>query len=66
MGGVIVIDAGMSRSTGLERDAYIHDHCPGYFRNYALLYQLLIVICSPTVCFFFQREAFNENYGPRV
>ena len=27
MGGVIVVDAGRSRSTCLGRDSYIHDHC---------------------------------------
>ena len=25
-----------------------------------------IVICSPTVCYVFEREASSENYGPRV
>ena len=34
MGGVIVVDAGMSRSTNLGRDAYIHDHCLRYHHNY--------------------------------
>ena len=24
------------------------------------------VICLPTVCFLFEREASSENYGPRV
>ena len=24
------------------------------------------IICSPNVCFLFEREASNENYGPRV
>ena len=40
MGGVIVLDAGRSRSTCLECDAYIHDHCLEYRHNYALFYQL--------------------------
>ena len=40
MRGVIVVDAGRSRSTNLGRDAYIHDHCLGYRHNYLLLYQL--------------------------
>src|SRR3989337_440551 len=40
MGGVIVEDAGRSRSTCLGRDAYIHDHCLEYHHNYALFYQL--------------------------
>ena len=40
MCGVIVLDAGRSRSTNLGRDAYIHDHCLGYRQNYLLFYQL--------------------------
>ena len=39
MGGVIVVDAGMSWSTCLKRDAYMHDHCLEYRHNYALFYQ---------------------------
>src|SRR3989337_1662758 len=41
MCGVIVVDAGRSRSTNLGRDAYIHDHCLGYHHDYSLFYQLL-------------------------
>ena len=41
MWGVIVVDAGGSRSTNLGRGAYIHDHCLRYHHNYALFYQLL-------------------------
>ena len=41
MCGVIVVDAGRSRSTCHGRDAYIHDHCLRYHHNYALFYQLL-------------------------
>ena len=40
MCGVIVVDAGRSRSTNLGRDAYIHDHCLGYRHDYSLFYQL--------------------------
>src|SRR3989337_2970840 len=40
MCGVILVDAGRSWSTNLGRDAYIHDHCLGYRRNYLLFYQL--------------------------
>ena len=40
MCGVIVVDAGKSRSTNLGRDAYIHDHCLGYHHNYFLFYEL--------------------------
>jgi len=40
MCGVIVVDAGRSRSTNVGRDAYIHDHCLGYRHNYLLFCQL--------------------------
>ena len=40
MCGVIVVDAGKSRSTNIGRDAYIHDNCLGYHHNYLLFYQL--------------------------
>ena len=40
MCGVIVVDAESFWSTNLGRDAYIHDHCLGYCRNYLLFYQL--------------------------
>ena len=40
MCGVIVVDAGMSQSPNLRRDAYIHDHCLVYRHNYLLFYQL--------------------------
>ena len=39
MCGVIVVDAGRSRSTNLGRDAYIHGHCLGYLHNYLFFYQ---------------------------
>ena len=40
MCGVIVVDAGRSRSTCLGCDAYIHGHCLGYPHDYAFFYQL--------------------------
>ena len=40
MCGVIVVDAGRSRSTNLGREAYIHDHCLGYRHDHSLFYQL--------------------------
>jgi hypothetical protein len=40
MCGVIVVDAGRSRSICLRCDAYIHDHCLGYRHDYLLFYQL--------------------------
>ena len=65
MCGVIVVDAGRTRSTNLGLDAYI------------LIIALDIVIiirssvncpteiCLPTMCYFL-REATSEIYGPRV
>ena len=52
MCGVIVIDAGRSRSTCLGRDAYTHDHCLEYRHNYARFYQLPNSNLLPTVCFY--------------
>ena len=66
MGGVIVVDAGRSRSTCLGRDAYIHDHCLEYRHNYVFSINCAIVIHLLTVCFLFEREASSENYGPQV
>ena len=40
MCGVIIVDAGKSRSTNLGCDAYIHDHFLGYRHDYSLFYQL--------------------------
>ena len=65
MCGVIVVDAGRSRSTCHGRDAYVHDHLD-------ILITMLnsincsIVICSPTVILMLLREATSETYGPRV
>src|SRR3989337_2616150 len=66
MCGVIVVDAGMSRSSCLGRDAYIHDHCLGYHHNYSLFYQLLNNNLFTHRMRSFKREASSENYGPRV
>ena len=63
MGGVIVVDAGRSRSTCLGRDAYIHDHCHESVRIICFSINCLKLICLPTVCYVFEREASNENYG---
>ena len=41
MCGVIVVDVSRSRSTCHGRDAYIHDHCLRYRHNFAIFYQLL-------------------------
>ena len=52
MCGVIVVDAGRSRSTNLGRDAYIHDHCLGYRHNYLVYFNFPTVICVPIVAIF--------------
>ena len=65
MCGVIVVDAGRSRSTNLGRDAYILIMA----LDIVIIIQSSIncptVICLPTVCYFL-REATSEIYGPRV
>ena len=67
MCGVIVVDAGRSRSTCHGRDAYIHDHCLRYHHNYALFYQLLDSnLFTHRNTYAILREATSETYGPRV
>ena len=66
MCGVIVVDAGRSQSTCLGCDAYIHDHCLRYLRNYSLFYQFPNSNLFTHRMFSFNREASSENYGPRV
>ena len=66
MCGVILVDAGRSRSTCHGRDAYIHDHCLRYCHNYALFYQLLDSNLFTHRMLSFKREASSEPYGPRV
>ena len=66
MCGVIVIDAGRSRSTNLGHDAYIHDHCLDIVIIIWGSINFPTVICLPTVCYLFTREATSETYGPRV
>ena len=65
MCGVIVVDAGRSRSTWHGRDAYIHDHCLRYRHNYALFYQLLNSNLFTHRMLSFKREASSETYRPR-
>ena len=66
MCGVIVVDAGRSRSTCHRRDAYTRDHFFKYRHNFALFYQLLNSnLFTHRMCSF-KREASSENYGPRV
>ena len=66
MCGVIVVDAGRSRSTCRGRDAYIHDHALDIVITLRFSINCLAVICSPTVIFGILREATSETYGPRV
>ncbi len=66
MGGVIVVDAGRSRSTCLGRDAYIHDHYCESIITMHFSINCPTVICLPTVCSALEREASSENYGPGV
>ena len=66
MCGVIVVDAGRSRSTNFGRDAYIHDHGLGYRHNYFLFYQLPNSNLFTHRLLSFSREATSETYGPRV
>ena len=66
MCGVIVVDAGRSRSTLHRRDAYVHDHCLRCHHNFALFYQLLNSNLFTHRMFSFKREASSETYGPRV
>ena len=66
MCGVIVVDAGRSRSTFHGRDAYIHDHCLRYSHNYSLFYQFFNNnLFTHRMCSF-KREASSENYGSGV
>ena len=66
MCGVIVVDAGRSRSTFHGHDAYIHDHCLRYSHNYSLFYQFFNNnLFTHRMCSF-KREASSENYGPQV
>ena len=67
MCGVIVVDAGRSRSTCLGRDAYIHDYCLEYLHNYAKFCQLLNSnLFTHRRILMLLREATSETYGPRV
>ena len=66
MCGVIVVDAGRSRSTCLGRDA-IYMIMPTYSHNYLLFYQLLDSnLFTHRRILMLLREATSETYGPRV
>jgi hypothetical protein len=64
--GVIVVDAGRSRCTCHRRNAYIHDHTMNNVITMRFSINCPTVICLPTVCYFYERDASSENYGPRV
>jgi hypothetical protein len=66
MCGVIIVDAGRSRSTCHGHDAYIYDHCLRYRHNFALFYQLLNSNLFTHRMLSFKGEASSETYGPRV
>ena len=63
MCGVIVVDAGRSRSTNLGRDAYILIIALDIVIIIRSSINCPTVICLPTVCYF-SREATSEIYGP--
>ena len=64
MCGVIVVDAGRSRSTNLGRDAYIMIIALDVIIMMCSSINCSAVICSPTVIFTILREATSETYGP--
>ena len=66
MCGVIVVDAGRSRSTCHGRDAYIHYHCLDILITIRFSIYCSVVIYSPTVIHAILREATSETYGPQV
>ena len=65
MCGVIVVDAGRSRSTNLGRDAYILIIALDIVIIIQSSINCTTVIFLPTVCYFL-REATSEIYAPRV
>ena len=66
MCGVIVVDAGRSRSTNLGREP-IYMIMPRYSHNYALFFQLLDSnLFTHRNTYAILREATSETYGPRV
>ena len=65
MSGVIVVDAGRSRSTNLGRDAYILIIALDIIIIIRSSINCPTVICLPTMCYF-SREATSEIYSPRV
>ena len=64
MCGVIVVDAGRSRSTCHRRDVYIHDHCHEYIITMQFSINCPTVICSPTVCFLSREKPLVKTMAP--
>ena len=63
MCGVIVEDAGRSRSTNLGRDAYIIS-LPGYRHDYLKFYQFPNSNCFPTICYFSREKPLVKPTAP--
>ena len=63
MCGVIVVDAGRSRSTNLGRDAYILIISLDIVITIRFSIKCPTLICLPTMCYFL-REATSEIYAP--
>ena len=63
---VIVVDAGRSRSTWFGCDAYIMIIALDSVIIICFSINCSTVICLPTVCYFLERDATSESYGPRV
>src|SRR3990170_4132830 len=63
---VIVVDAGRSRSTCFGCDAYIMIIALDSIIIICFSINFPTVICLPTVCYFLERDATSESYGPRV
>ena len=64
MRGVIVVDAGRSRSTCLRRDAYIHDHCLDIIMIIWSSINCPTVICLPTACYFSWEKPLVKYMAP--
>ena len=65
MCGLIVVDAGRSRSTNLVHDTYILIIALDIVITIRFSIKCPTLICLPTMCYFL-REATSEIYGPRV
>ena len=63
MCGVIVVDAGKSRSTNLGCDAYIMI-IAGYHHDYLKFYQLPNSNCFPIVCYFSREKPLVKPTAP--